>query len=126
MRALRRNKHKLYYARHIGDMPLLDENLDEVDTCAEYETPVEFHANISPNSGNPYAKPFGLEVEYDCTIFVAENLPIEEGTRIWKNTAPNKANDGTTADYYVIRVAKSLNGTVYAVKTVTHGTQALL
>lgn len=81
---------------------------------------MEFKANISANKSQSNEQPFGMDLNYSKTIYTVEDLPIAEGTRIWKETTPpSGVNDGSTADYYVVRVAKSINNTVYAVRTVS-------
>lgn len=118
MRTLRKNRQTLYYALYGKEISQLDENGDESgDPVIGYHEPVKFYANISPNKGTSYIQPFGNELDYTKTILTAEELPITEGTRIWQETAPpDGENDGTTADYKVVRVAKSLNVTTYALK----------
>ena len=119
MRALVKNKQTLYYALYDRDVCDYDENGDETgDPPMQFERPVKFMANASPNKGNAYAQPFGLDLNYTKTILTTEDLPIKEGTHIWQDTEPPvTANDGSTADYVVVGVAKSLdNITVYALR----------
>lgn len=120
MRALRKNKQTLYYALYDREIVEYDEEGNETgDPVKQYEKPIKFKANTAPNKGNAYAQPFGLDLDYTKAVLTTDKLPIKEGTLIWHETEPPiTANDGSTADYMVVRVAKSLNNiTVYALKS---------
>ena len=122
MRDCARNKTAVYYANYIEKQPILDENGDETgDTVDGFTEPVRVRVNISANKGEAYAQPFGNNLEYEKTISSSHPLPFTEGTRIWQQTEPPKGiNDGDTADYYVVAVARAQDkSVVYALKQVT-------
>lgn len=116
MRDLKRNRQKLHYALFAEKTPILDEDGFETgDYTAGYGTPVEFKANISSAKGDANVDLFGLDISYQKTISTCSKLPIEEGTLIWHEAAV-KDDDGESADYIVVAVAKSLNTVVYALQ----------
>jgi len=120
VRALRKNKQTLYYALYDREVVEYDADGNETgDPIKQYEKPIKFKANAAPNKGNAYAQPFGFDLDYTKAVLTTDKLPIVEGTLIWQDTEPPvKANDGSTADYMVVGIAKSLNDiTVYALKS---------
>ena len=125
MRTLERNKQRLYYSLYEGKKKIYDINGDIAGECESYSYPVEFFANISPNKGESNAEPFGANLDYTRTICTNEELPIDEHSIILFETDISEwEDDGSTADYDVVAVAKSLNSTLYALrKRVKNGTQ---
>lgn len=132
MRDMLKNKQTMYYARFQKKSMRTDENGDETgDYINEYEIPVEFKANIAPNTGEVALLPFGMNLGYVNQIITSESLPIEEGTLIWWQEKPPDAilngseiNDGSTADFYVKKVARSLTNTAYALTRYTKDTES--
>ena len=82
MRALKRNKVKLWYQLYDSNIPVYEKDLDgnpvldpvtgkpllTGEYIAGYKSPVLFYANISPARSEASTDPFGVNVEYDKTI----------------------------------------------------------
>ncbi len=120
MRQAKRDRQELYYALFGDAVPILDENGDDtLETASGYMKPVKFYASISPDRGEASIEPFGMALDYSKTIVTTEELPIVEGTRIWYETAPpDGISDGSTADYTVVAVAKSIHISKYAIRKI--------
>lgn len=134
MRALNKNKQKMYYALKTEvEVPIYDYYTDEEgnvfpidsgDRRFIYDEPVEFEANVSFGGGNVAFAPYGLNLgEYEVLMSVGINtIPIDEASLIWLNTKPQRHADGTidenSAEYRVAKVIPSLNEAVYALKKV--------
>lgn len=123
MRTLSRNKSTFYFAPYLGKFLLFDE---DGNSTGEHETkygfPVCCRANISPASGRTVAEQFGATESYDKVIVTDNlNLPINEFSLLWVDTAPVFKNDGTVDtphDYIVKKVSRSLNSVSYAITKV--------
>lgn len=80
-----------------------------------YETPIEFEANISFNSGESQIAEFGLNTSDYNAIIVADKdtFPFSERTLIWHDSTPQVDQEShaipETADYRVVAVKTSLN-----------------
>ena len=126
MRDLQRNKSKFYYALYSGVTELTETINNESYYTGEYQVtfgkPVECHGNISPASGTVQPEMFGLNIEYDKVIVMADpDTPIQETSVLWIDTMPTLDASGATTtpyDYTVSRIARSLNGVAIAVKKV--------
>lgn len=143
MRALKKNKQKLYYATYNGEIKLYeyDENgnikyIDngegsqipiEIGTKAGYNNPVLFYANISAGKGTAQEEVFGKDIDFTRTISTTDlTLPIDELSLIWIESEPKYLEDGTidpkSADYKVVaRPIKSLNSIMIALKALPKG-----
>ena len=95
------------------------------ETKVGYVDPVQFRANVSANRGEAQSDPFGIDLSYDKTMVSCNmDLPIDELSVLFVDKKPVFADDGNltnTADYKVVKVAKSLNSTLYAIKKITEG-----
>ena len=123
MRQLRKNKRKLYYANYSATVPIYKgttiidgvERPIKVGIRQGYETPIEFRANLSVNSGETMQSEYGLNVgDYNAIISAEKGvLPFDERTLIWHKSEPQFNEDKTvkpeSADYRVIAIKTSLN-----------------
>lgn len=139
MRGLKRNQKTLYYQLYAGMVPVYETNLDgnivrdpvtgeplqTGDSKVGYTEPVQFRANVSANRGESSSDPFGIDLSYDKTMVTCDmDLPIDELSVLFVDKKPvfdDKGNLTNTADYKVVKVAKSLNSTLYAIKKITEG-----
>lgn len=139
MRGLKRNKVKLWYQLYDANVPVYDKDLDgnlilnpvtgepllTGDYTAGYKAPVAFKANVSPARSEASTDPFGVNVEYDKTICSCDlELPIDELTMLFVDKVPQFGDDDmliNEADYKVVKVAKSLNSLLIAIKKRTEG-----
>lgn len=135
MRGLKRNQRKLWYQLYSEHIPVLENDLDgnivtdpvtgEPLLTGEYKVgyadPVEFRANVSAARGEANTDPFGVDTQYDKTVCSCDmDLPIDELSQLYVDQKPR---DGRKADYKVVKVAKSLNSALYAIKKITEGTE---
>ena len=123
MKALVRNKIRIFYANYRDKVPLKDEygNLTgEYDIS--YGTPVEIKANVSAARGEATTRQFGDDESYDRVVVLDDpKLPITVTSILWIDTLPEIAEDGSTEtphDYIVKQVATSLNSVSIAVSKV--------
>lgn len=141
MRGLKRNQRKLCYQLYLEHIPVLETNLDgnivtdpvtgepllTGETKVGYSDPVEFRANVSANCGESSSDPFGIDLSYDKMIVSCNmELPIDELSVLFVDKKPEfdaGGNLANTADYKVVKVAKSLNSALYAIKKITEGTE---
>lgn len=133
MRALNRNKQKMFYALYLGELPIYDKWLDSdgnehlIDTGEKkptYSEPIQFYGSISMSGGESEAVEYGLNLaDYGAILVVPKGtLPIEETSLIWLNTKPQYNDDKTvdkdSADYSVVKVSPSINVDKYILKKV--------
>lgn len=117
MRSLERNKQTFYYALYSGVTEVIDENGDYTgEREITYSSPVKYRANISAAKGESETAPFGIETNYSKTISTNDmSCPIKEDSVLWIDKDP-------TTDPYnflVVKVAKSLNSILYAIREVS-------
>lgn len=121
MRNLKRNQQKLYYSLYKDKVQIIDDDGYETgDYKTGYDNPVLFYANISAARGSSDADMFGINLSYEKTICTCDmDLQITDGTLIW-DSKPRLKSDGAvdeeSADYVVVKVARSINSISYAVK----------
>ena len=115
MRTLERNKQKLYCANPTGEEVLVkDEYGFETGEKEDvYTEPVRLKLNISAAAGMASAEAFGAFTDYSRTIATDTKCPIIVGSRIWFGVPPTGPHN-----YTCVRVARSLNVTMYALKEV--------
>ena len=116
MRTLNRNKRKIHYALHTGDVPIIDEYGNETsETSPVYGDVVELIANVSAATGADAVQAFGNFTNYSRTMCVSDPAcPIDENTIVWFGVEPTEPHN-----YIVTRKADSKNGTLYALREVT-------
>ncbi len=116
MRALERNKRVLYYALYKGKTALTDEYGNMTGEYAvQYSPPVQMDMNVSAARGTTELEQFGVDVPYTHTTCTCDmDCPIQEDTIIWFNADP----ESDPHNYVVVKVAKSINSIVYALREV--------
>jgi hypothetical protein len=117
MRSLERNKQTFYYALYLGKNEYQDEDGNYTGEYElEYDEPVLYRANISAAKGESESTPFGIETNYSKTISTCDmNCPIKEDSVIWIGKDPTT----DPYNYIVVKVAKSLNSILYAIREVS-------
>lgn len=130
MRSLDRNKVDVWYALYLGKEDILDENDNSTgETRNSYGVPVLTSIRVSPNKGEAQSEAFGLNLDYDSTMITTDNLPIDEFSILWIQKTPelvsgeypidaDTENLITAHTHVVVRVAKDINVTQYAIKKV--------
>ena len=123
MRALNRNKVRIFYATYRDKTRLKDEygNLTG-EYKVVYNDPVEVRANVSAARGEATTRQFGEDEGYDRVIVLDDpKVPITTTSVLWIDVAPEISEDGSTNtphDYIVKQVATSLNSVSIAVSKV--------
>jgi hypothetical protein len=128
MRALHRNKTRIFYANYRNKIPLKDEygNLTG-EYEISYTNPIAMCANVSAARGEAITRQFGDDEGYDRVIVLDDpKFPIAVTSILWIDTPPEIAEDGSTKtphDYIVKQVATSINNMAIAVckVSVRHG-----
>lgn len=114
MRDLKRNRQRVFYAQYLKDEPILDgEGQDTGETKPIYAAPAAVMLNISPATGETLTQTFGNLPEYAKVIATARAFPFVEGTVCWIDRTINEPHN-----YKITKVAKSLNGWLYALERV--------
>lgn len=120
MRNLIRNQVPFWYSLYLGKEDVLKDGFKTGQNKENYSEPVQALASISSAKGGSEVELFGTSVQYDRVISSVEDLPLDEYSRIWIDTAPNEKADNY--DYKVKRVAKGLSQHLWAIeKVVGHG-----
>lgn len=123
MRALHRNKVRIFYATYRDKTRLKDEygNLTG-EYKVVYNDPVEVRANVSAARGEASTRQFGEDEGYDRVIVLDDpKIPVTTTSVFWIDVAPVISEDGSTNtphDYIVKQVATSLNSVSIAVSKV--------
>lgn len=141
MRGLKRNQKTIWYQLYQDNIPVYETDLDgnivtdpitgkpllTGETKVGYSDPVEFRANVSAARGEAQSDPFGVDLSYDKTMVSCDmGLPIDELSVLFVDKKPDfdaGGNLANIADYKVVKVAKSLNSALYAIKKITEGTE---
>lgn len=133
MRGLKRNQKLLYYQLYSEHVPVYETDLvgniiyDPVtgeplltgDYTVGYANPVKFRANVSPARSEAQTEPFGVNTDYDKVICSCDlTLPIDELSQVFVDRKPE---DGMGADYKVVKVARSINSVLFAIKQLPDG-----
>lgn len=142
MRSLKKNQQKLFFSQFREEIKVYkrDENgnieyveIDgeqspiEIGIAPGYNAPVLFYANIAMSGGESETKEYGVSTsDYEAVLVLSDKtLGISETSRIWHTTEPKINADGTvdgdSADYSVLAVKPSLNGTKYLLKKLPKG-----
>lgn len=124
MRTRQRISQTLYYRLYNSKSEMVD---DYGNSLGEYQInyaePVEFHANISPATGESAIEQFGSLDNYDKIIQTCDmTCPIDENTVLYIDKQPvydEQTGTWNAHDYVVKRVAKSINTIRIAVSKVT-------
>lgn len=114
MRALLRNRRKIWYANAISREPILDEWGNETgEERVIFSDPKSVLVNVSAASGEAAAEAFGAFTDYSRTLATCEALPLKEGSLVWFGESPPQKHN-----YTVSKVTDSLNAWMYALKEV--------
>ena len=112
MRDLRRNRQPIWYAQYLGSEPTTDEDGYETGGSTPiYSEPTKAMLNISPATGVAENQLFGNFADYTHTIATAREFPFDEQTIMWVGVPTDAPHN-----FKVMRVAKSLNSWVFALK----------
>lgn len=123
MKALERNKQKIYYANYTGRSEVTDENgLYTGETKPSYTSPVAVDVNVSASRGQAEIDLFGTDLNYTKTIVTDKDFGIDENSILWVGKEAYQTTSTTSVitpyNYIVASVAKSLNSVVYAIREV--------
>lgn len=119
MRALERNKQKIYVANYTGTTAIVDSNgLETGEYEVSYTTPAEKHVNISASKGEASVELFGTDLNYSSVIVTDKDLGIDEHSVLWIDKNAVVGSTITPYNYIVVSVSKSLNAFAYAIRKV--------
>lgn len=133
MMGLKRNMRTLYYQLYDGHIPVQETDLDgnpvtdpvtgeallTGDYTVGYSEPVMFRANVSPARSEASIDPFGVNTAYDKVIATCDmSLPLDELSQVYVDRKPE---DGKGPDYQVVKVARSLNSILIAIRQLPSG-----
>ena len=136
MRVLKRNTQKLWYQLYDSHIPVFETDLEgniitnpitgqpleSGDYTVGYTAPIGFRANVSAARGEASTDPFGVDTNHDKTLCTCAILPLDELSVLFVDKAPVYDKSGkliNKPDYKVVKVAKSLNSVLYAIKKMT-------
>ena len=145
MRTLSRNKQAVYYALYGSTEDVVDDYGNEIiGSETTYSNVNLLMANVSPAKGDAELQQFGINEDYTRTVVTDKKLPIDEATVMWVGLgrldvydSADIYTDGDTVikdgqivrfkngrfvevpyNHKVVKVAKSINSTTYAIKEV--------
>lgn len=119
MRALERNKQKIYFANYLGKTDTYDEDgLLTGEPTVSYTEPTSAKVNVSASRGEAYLDLFGTDLNYTNTIVSDKDLGIDENSILWVGKEPYINNELSSHNYTVVSIAKSFNSVVYAIRKV--------
>lgn len=118
MQSLDANKQLFWYAEFLYESDAVDANGKKTGGKTKvYATPKAFLANVSAARGTADAEQFGINDDYERTIVTDDlDLPISEDTALWIGSDPRV---NPKHNYKLVRVARSINSTTYAIKKVS-------
>lgn len=113
---LERNKQTFYYSN-------VSNSTDEYgNPSLAYGNPIAASANISAAAGKAEQQLFGVLEAYDKVINpLPKSFPVSAHLRLWVDTLPTLAGNGSTAtphDYVVVLPASGLNHKFLAIRKV--------
>lgn len=113
MKSLNRQKVKIHYSLYQGEQEVVDDKgFFTGEKEIVYTEPEEMMVTIGVPYGNDSLNPFGTLTDYDRQIVVEDiNCPIDEHSRLWIESSVDDM-----PDCRVVRVSKSLNHILYAIK----------
>lgn len=124
MRNLMINKSLVNYLNYKGQVAVEDENHKLTgEKTIEYSTLKKIYAHVSSAVGSSQVDSFGTEINYDKTILLTrdefEETQINENSVFFLDKKPEFNKDNAPLyDYHVVRIAKTINEVVIAVKKV--------
>ena len=123
----------MYYSILLGEVPVYEYYTDSegnkipIDTGEKelsYKKPSSFRGNIAMSGGESEAVEFGIDKSQYSAVLTMDKgeLPIDETSLIWFETKPVIGSGGKvnkhSADYTVVKIIPSLNGTRYLLNKV--------
>ncbi len=117
MRILERNKQQFFYSLFEGESSVRDYNGNPLP---KYSEATSFRASISAAKGNAETEQFGTNLDYDRVLITDDmRCPIDEQSILFIDVLPQYDEQGKPiGDYFVKRVARSLNSISYAISKV--------
>lgn len=118
MRILARNKQRFFYSLFEGESKTVRDY--NGNPLPEYSEAISCRASISAAKGNAETEQFGTSLDYDRVIITDDmSCPIDEQSVLFLDKAPEFDEQGKPlGDYFVKRVARSLNNISYAISKV--------
>lgn len=117
MRLLERNKQRFFYSLFKGESSVRDYNGNPLP---KYSEAMSFRASISATKGNAETEQFGTNLDYDRVLITDDmQCPIDEQSILFIDIPPKFDEQGKPiGDYFIKRVARSLNNISYAISKV--------
>ena len=121
MKALSQNKQTIYYKLLGGVSDVEIGGLKTGEKQKDYTTLTQARMNVSAARGTADVEQFGVTDNYDRTLVTDDmNCPIDEQSILWIGIDPYSATgEEVPHNYKVVRVARSLNSVMYAIRKVT-------
>lgn len=117
MRTLEVNKSKLWLVNSTGSATLLDsDGFDTGEKTMTYSTPVIIYLNIYPSGGTVSEQIFGKDASLDM-IAVSNDVILTKDSLLYLTLPTTKF--GTTYDYQVSNIKKSINTYNYGLRNRT-------
>lgn len=90
------------------------------EKVASYTDPCKIWANVSASRGTADIEQFGINENYERTICTDDvDCPIAEDSLLWVGIEPTEGQTENPHNYKVVRVAKSLNSVLIAIRKVS-------
>lgn len=118
MRALERNKQKIYIANYTGRSVITEGGLETGEYELTYSAPAVKMVNISSSKGEASVELFGTDLNYSSVIVTDKDLGIDENSILWVGKEAYSGSVVTPHNYIVSSVSKSLNSFAYAIRKV--------
>lgn len=82
-----RNKRKIYYAKNLGEVEVLDNGRHTGEFKQSYSDPIECYANIRQVNGDAIMEKFGIHPDYHYKIITDKDF-MDEDSVLWINCSP--------------------------------------
>lgn len=122
MKALSQNKQTIYYKLLDGVSDVEIGGLKTGEKQKTYSMLTQARVNVSSARGTADVEQFGVTDNYDRTLVTDDmTCPIDEQSILWIGISPYDESTGAEVphNYKVVRVARSLNSLMYAIRKVT-------
>lgn len=114
MRCLERNKIKLWLVEKTGKLPVVDsEGFETGESTTQYSVPQIIYIGLQPATGNIVERIFGKDVSLDMLSSTTDVILTKDSLLFLSEPV---SNYGTTYDYSISAINKSLNGYTYGLK----------
>ena len=120
MKALARNRQEIWYALLSSVTDATSGNLKTGEKVKTYTTPAALRINVSAARGTADVEQFGVNDNYDRTMATDDmTCPLDETSILWIGIPVYDLQGNVLPhNYKVVRVAKSLNSIMYAIRKV--------